>query len=440
MNVTSHIPTMQNQGMTSPSQTRTQNPDGQKLPGFMTAFVHQLQPTSQGTEPKQTTQLSPDDLKALTAKISALLQGRKPLPVSTQPLTPDTIATQITDILQQLKDKITKFTPTTGEINKDALLQLKEEIFQLKEELLCFLKDQGVEQPVIEPYLAMLNKFLQQEQPPTQAIEAKTTLPTLPTRNTETHAPAAIQQNTVERTTPPPLPPTAAAVTTPQNPDSSQQQPVTAKVTGLCAHHSILHSMVNKGSFSSDGFGSQTGGQQQGFLNNTTTLEPVSVDTLNTQNFTNYLTKARSQPSPLTQMVNIQLQRGLNAKIETMTLQLIPAELGRLDIKLKFGKDGSIKAHMIVDKPETLALLQKDSYHLEKILQQTGLDADENSLSFDLRQQSRQQSLEGYDDRNNNADEFAEHMNETPAENTLQAQIAIQANGYITQSGVNIMV
>ena len=112
-----------------------------------------------------------------------------------------------------------------------------------------------------------------------------------------------------------------------------------------------------------------------------------------------------------------------------------------MEIRLKFAKDGSIRAHMTVEKPETLALLQRDSYQLEKILQQAGLEAKENSLSFDLRQQNQHHHLEGFNGGSKGAeDEFASRLNGLADEKTLQAKIAVPAAGYITQNGVNIIV
>ncbi|MFH1157930.1 MAG: flagellar hook-length control protein FliK [Pseudomonadota bacterium] len=396
-----------------------------------------LSPEIQETVPKD--DISPEDLAALLNEIrNWIAKDGDPAKIPFLLQTQDTAApTDTALLLQQLKDKIAQLSPVTDETGREAILQLKEEIFR-------FLKDQGVEQPVVEHYLAALSKFLRQEKPPVPGASATAILsrmPALPAGNMETPATAAVQQDATERDAlPRPQPPAAPS----QKPDSSPQQPLTARIAGFGVSPSMIHALAatGDGGFGADGFGSQNGGQQQGLASGARNLEPVSVDTLNARNFTNYLTSARTLPSPLTQMVNMQLRRGLNARIESMTLQLEPAELGRLDIRLKFGKDGSIRAHLTVDKPETLALLQKDSHHLEKVLQQTGLDADENSLSFDLRQQGRQQSLEGYDGGNGGGDanELAAPVNGISAEKFLQAQIAIQTSGYITQSGVNIMV
>jgi flagellar hook-length control protein FliK len=123
-----------------------------------------------------------------------------------------------------------------------------------------------------------------------------------------------------------------------------------------------------------------------------------------------------------------------------MTLQLMPADLGRLDIKLKFGKDGGIKAHLSVDKPETLAMLQKDSSHLQRALQDAGFDTDDSTLSFDLRHQGQHQPGAQAQEDSQRGHGFRNYTDGKQNDATLQAQIAVQAYGYISQSGVNIMV
>ena len=52
-----------------------------------------------------------------------------------------------------------------------------------------------------------------------------------------------------------------------------------------------------------------------------------------------------------------------------------------------------VKIHLIAEKPETLAMLQKDSHFLEKTLQDAGLTTDKDSLSFDLKQNNPQQQI-----------------------------------------------
>ena len=235
----------------------------------------------------------------------------------------------------------------------------------------------------------------------------------------------------------------SAAVPAQQQQASTPQQNLTAKIAGISVNPALINDLANNSNSGfGGGFGSQGNNtqQQQDLTGTAAFLQPVSTDTLNNMNFTNYLSSAPGQPSSTTQMINIQLQRNINAGINSMTLQLEPAELGKMDVKLSFAKDGTVKAHMTVDKPETLALLQKDSPHLQRALQQSGIDTDENSLSFDLRQQTPQQNMNGFSGGNRHADEISALTGGTAADNALQAQIAIQSSGYITSSGVNIMV
>ncbi len=71
-------------------------------------------------------------------------------------------------------------------------------------------------------------------------------------------------------------------------------------------------------------------------------------------------------------------------------IQIDPKELGRIQIKLDVTDSGKVTAHMIVEKSDTLDLLNKDSKQLQKALADAGLDADGSSLSFSLKEQNPQ--------------------------------------------------
>jgi flagellar hook-length control protein FliK len=86
------------------------------------------------------------------------------------------------------------------------------------------------------------------------------------------------------------------------------------------------------------------------------------------------------------EQVVVQLQNRAN-KASQITVQLTPAELGRVDVRLDVKRDGQTHAVIIADKPETLALLQKDATQLEKALQHAGLNANAENMSFNLREQ-----------------------------------------------------
>lgn len=68
-----------------------------------------------------------------------------------------------------------------------------------------------------------------------------------------------------------------------------------------------------------------------------------------------------------------------------VTMRLNPEELGKVDIRMEISKEGHVRAVISVDRPETLELLQKDAKGLERTLQDAGLQADGDSLEFNLR-------------------------------------------------------
>ncbi|MET0258613.1 MAG: flagellar hook-length control protein FliK [Methylobacterium sp.] len=66
-------------------------------------------------------------------------------------------------------------------------------------------------------------------------------------------------------------------------------------------------------------------------------------------------------------------------------IRLDPKELGRIDVSIDIDKDtGTVGARLVVDRPETLALLQRDASSLQQALAQTGLDASAG-ISLSLR-------------------------------------------------------
>ncbi len=85
------------------------------------------------------------------------------------------------------------------------------------------------------------------------------------------------------------------------------------------------------------------------------------------------------------EQVAVQIQRAAQNGIGRLTVDLQPAELGRVEIKMNVDKDKNVTASVIVDRPGTLDLLQRDARNLERILQDAGLQTDSGSLSFSLR-------------------------------------------------------
>jgi len=67
-------------------------------------------------------------------------------------------------------------------------------------------------------------------------------------------------------------------------------------------------------------------------------------------------------------------------------IRLDPVELGRIDVKLEIDKaKGTVATHLVVDRPDTLALLQRDAGQLQQALTQAGLDPSAGGVNVSLR-------------------------------------------------------
>jgi flagellar hook-length control protein FliK len=78
-------------------------------------------------------------------------------------------------------------------------------------------------------------------------------------------------------------------------------------------------------------------------------------------------------------------------------IRLDPPELGRVQVQLSVDDSGKAHANLVVDKPQTLELLQRDAANLNRTLTDAGLNLPNNGLNFTLREQYRQNDGDGVD-------------------------------------------
>ncbi|PZP85688.1 MAG: hypothetical protein DI582_05085 [Azospirillum brasilense] len=106
-------------------------------------------------------------------------------------------------------------------------------------------------------------------------------------------------------------------------------------------------------------------------------------------------TNAVAQHQPLhtstTEQVQMALTTATRDGMDRITLQLEPADLGRVEIKMDIAADGRTQLSFVVDKAETLDALSRDARSLERSLQESGIKADAGSMQFNLRQQPQPQ-------------------------------------------------
>jgi flagellar hook-length control protein FliK len=69
---------------------------------------------------------------------------------------------------------------------------------------------------------------------------------------------------------------------------------------------------------------------------------------------------------------------------QTLTIQLKPVELGRVEVRIERTADGLAKIEVAVERTDTLMLLIRDQSQLHQALDQAGLPQDGRSLQFSL--------------------------------------------------------
>lgn len=96
-------------------------------------------------------------------------------------------------------------------------------------------------------------------------------------------------------------------------------------------------------------------------------------------------------PPPVRQLAPVLVSLAFGGGNETLTIALDPGELGRVEVSIGQGKDAG-QVRIMAERPETLALLQRDQRELDRALNQAGLGDMARSLSFSLASdQGRQQ-------------------------------------------------
>ncbi len=99
-------------------------------------------------------------------------------------------------------------------------------------------------------------------------------------------------------------------------------------------------------------------------------------------------------PSPVTHQVGLQITKAVAEGKSAFTIRIDPPELGRVEVRLDFGTEGRMKAHLVAENKEALELLQRDHRVLERALTDAGVKTDSASLNFSLKQQGGQASAQ----------------------------------------------
>lgn len=123
------------------------------------------------------------------------------------------------------------------------------------------------------------------------------------------------------------------------------------------------------------------------------------------QDLMNVTTQARQAglPHPGTALVAASFGKAANNPgNQVVTLRLDPPELGKVEIRMEFGPDKSVKALVVSEKPEAHLMLQRDAQVLERALQELGLDGAGSSLEFTMSDDGQNFGQDGRHDGSRN--------------------------------------
>ena len=131
-----------------------------------------------------------------------------------------------------------------------------------------------------------------------------------------------------------------------------------------------------------------------------------------------YSQVARNMPAmPPSEQLAVQIQRAVNAQVQRFSIRLEPAELGRIDVRLDFARDGSVNAAITVERPETFDLMQRDIQALERSLKESGVQGEGLKLDLQLgtgRQEQQDAQSEQPADYRQSADTVDEELPTLP--------------------------
>lgn len=77
----------------------------------------------------------------------------------------------------------------------------------------------------------------------------------------------------------------------------------------------------------------------------------------------------------------------VHAGTSRFAIRLDPAELGTIDVRVEVKSTGEVRAHLVVERADTLDMMLRDQKSLERSLAQSGLDVGSSGLQFSLKDQ-----------------------------------------------------
>lgn len=92
-----------------------------------------------------------------------------------------------------------------------------------------------------------------------------------------------------------------------------------------------------------------------------------------------------AQPGRIGADIGVEIARAAKGDREDVLIRLDPREMGRIDVRLSFDRDGMLRAVMSADSPAALDMLRRESGDLNRALADAGVRHDAQSFRFDAR-------------------------------------------------------
>ncbi len=125
-------------------------------------------------------------------------------------------------------------------------------------------------------------------------------------------------------------------------------------------------------------------------------------------------------------------------------IRLDPADLGKVDVRLTIGSDGQTRAHLFVERPETLDMFMRDQRMMERSLLQSGINLDKQGLEFSLmdQQNSGQQMAQDQREAMEQDHVGSSSKPQATAEETINPAIIhpTHSGTYVASTGVNLVI
>ena len=161
------------------------------------------------------------------------------------------------------------------------------------------------------------------------------------------------------------------------------QAPITQNDAVFAAGISLVQQTSSDSSTNSDSGNNSQSQPQAPAAISAGAAAPSSAASVNGASFSKLLDQAAA-PKPLLDQVAFQVKTAVTDGSSKINIQLHPADLGKLDIKLSVDADGKTSVVVTADNRHTLDLLQRDAQGLSRALSDAGLKTDSGSLSFNL--------------------------------------------------------